>query len=260
MTKVVAMRQDTPILDELIEMSLWLAEPSRECVILGEGNTSARADAETFYVKASGAQLAHSVADSFVQVYSEPLVGLLEGPDLDDTQIKDALAAACVCDDGRRPSTETVFHALLLSYPEISFVGHTHPIAVNSILCSTSWMELLSRRLFPDEIVVCGDEYVLVPYTDPGLTLARELHRRVADYAERVGQPPRTILIQNHGLIAAGSTSTMVRNITAMMDKTARIILGACAAGGVNALSATDVSRISTRPDEKYRRQGLDRA
>jgi len=96
------MRQDTPVLDELIEMSLWLAEPSRECVILGEGNTSAQADAETFYVKASGAQLVHSTADSFVQVYSEPLVGLLEGPNLDDTQIKDALAAACVNDDGRR--------------------------------------------------------------------------------------------------------------------------------------------------------------
>ncbi len=254
------MRQDTPVLDELVEMSLWLAEPSHECVILGEGNTSAQADAGTFYVKASGAQLAHSTANSFVQVCREPLVELLDGPDMSDDEIKDALAAACVGEDTRRPSTETVFHALLLAYPEVRFVGHTHPVAVNSLLCSTSWMELLSRRLFPDEIVVCGEEYVLVPYTDPGLALARELHRRVSEYSDRVGEPPRVILIQNHGLIAAGSTAAMVKNITAMMDKTARIILGACAAGGVNALSAGDVSRISTRPDEKYRQEGLDRA
>jgi rhamnose utilization protein RhaD (predicted bifunctional aldolase and dehydrogenase) len=252
------MRQDTPILEELIEMSLWLAEPSRECVILGEGNTSAKVDAETFYVKASGAQLPQGTADSFVQVYSEPLLELLDGPDFTDDQIKEALGAACVDADGKRPSTETVFHALLLDYPDVNFVGHTHPVSVNSLLCSTRWEKLLSGRLFPDEIVVCGEEYVLVPYTDPGLVLAREVNRRVAEYADRVGAPPRTILIQNHGLIALGATSTMVKNITAMMDKTARIILGACAAGGVHALTEANVSRISTRPDEKYRQQGLD--
>jgi len=84
------------------------------------------------------------------------------------------------------------------------------------------------------------------------------VRQRVAQYADRNGQPPRTILIQNHGLIASGKTPAMVENITAMLDKTARIILGACAAGGVHALSAEDVSRLASRDDEKYRQKGLD--
>ncbi len=252
------MRQHTPALDQLVEMSLWLAEPQREYVILGEGNTSAQADETSFWVKASGAKLVESTPQSFVQVCGEPLLALLDGPDLSDEKIKQALAAACVEPGPLRPSVETVLHALLLAYPQVRFVGHTHPTAVNSILCSDNWQELFAARLFPDEIVVCGEEYVLVPYTDPGLPLAKAVHRRVAEYADRTGQPPRTILLQNHGLIAAGQTPAMVQNITAMLDKTARIILGACAAGGVHALSAEDVSRLATRPDEEYRQKGLD--
>jgi len=43
------------LLEELVEMSRKLGEPAADCVILGEGNTSARIDEETFWVKASGA-------------------------------------------------------------------------------------------------------------------------------------------------------------------------------------------------------------
>ncbi len=252
------MKQHTPVLDELVEMSLRLAEPERELVILGEGNTSARVDEASFYVKASGTKLSESRPESFVQVRIEPLLELLEGPELDDEQIKAALSAACVEPAGMRPSTETVFHALLLSHEGVRFVGHTHPVAVNSILCSSQWRELFSARLFPDEIVVCGHEYVLVDYTDPGLPLAKAVWRGVADFVERNGGPPRTILIQNHGLIAAGETPAMVDNITAMLDKTARIILGACAVGELHGLSEENVRRITTRPDELYRQKGLD--
>ena len=252
------MKQHTPVLDELVAMSLWLAEPQREYVILGEGNTSAQADETSFWVKASGTKLVESTPESFVQVCGEPLLELLDGPDLSDEQIKEAVSAACVEPGPQRPSVETVLHALLLAYPEVRFVGHTHPTAVNSILCSENWQELLSERLFPDEIVVCGEEYVFVPYTDPGLPLARAVRQRVAEYADRNGQPPRTILVQNHGLIASGKTPAMVENATAMLDKTARIILGACVAGGVHALSAEDVSRLSSRDDEEYRQKGLD--
>jgi len=129
------MKQHTPILDELVAMSLRLAAPEREYVILGEGNTSAQADEASFWVKASGAKMVESSRYNFVQVYSEPVLEMLEGPDLSDEQIKEALGAACVERGPQRPSTETVFHALLLSYPQVRFVGHTHPISVNSILC-----------------------------------------------------------------------------------------------------------------------------
>ncbi|HSW43277.1 MAG TPA: hypothetical protein VLM76_12275 [Patescibacteria group bacterium] len=45
-------------LHQLIGLSRSLGEPSRQLAILGEGNTSARIDDETFWVKASGTQLA----------------------------------------------------------------------------------------------------------------------------------------------------------------------------------------------------------
>ena len=38
-------------------MSRILGDPARDLVILGEGNTSARADGNTFFVKASGKEL-----------------------------------------------------------------------------------------------------------------------------------------------------------------------------------------------------------
>jgi len=42
-------------------------------------------------------------------------------------------------------------------------------------------------RMFPDEIVVCGDCALLRPYVDPGLPLARELRDRVERYIDDYG-------------------------------------------------------------------------
>ena len=49
------MPEDT--LDQLVALSNRLGDPAHDYVILGEGNTSARADAGSFWVKASGAEL-----------------------------------------------------------------------------------------------------------------------------------------------------------------------------------------------------------
>ena len=65
------------------------------------------------------------------------------------------------------------------------------------------------------------------------------------------------ILLQNHGLIALGRTATEVENITAMYVKTARVLLGTYALGGPRFLTARDVKRIHTRPDEAYRLEKL---
>jgi hypothetical protein len=48
-----------------------------------------------------------------------------------------------------------------------------------------------------------------------------------------------------------------VEGITAMMVKTARVLLGTFALGGPRFLSQEHVDRIHTRPDEIYRRQRL---
>ncbi|MCB0257622.1 MAG: class II aldolase/adducin family protein, partial [Anaerolineae bacterium] len=60
--------QTTEILSQLVAMSRELAEPANDYVILAEGNTSARIDDNSFWVKASGAGMRGIGPEGFVQV------------------------------------------------------------------------------------------------------------------------------------------------------------------------------------------------
>ena len=243
-------------LKQLIAMSRTLGDPAFDYVILGEGNSSARIDADTFWVKASGAELRTIDANGFVRVRFEGVLALLEADDLSDEEVKAGLEAARADPQATaRPSVETVLHALALSLPDVNFVGHTHPTAVNAILCSQRAEEVIAGRLFPDEIVYCGLAPVYIPYTDPGVPLARVVRDAIDRHLDEYRENPKVILMQNHGLIALGRTASEVENITAMYVKTARVILGACALGGLHFMSPEAVARIHTRPDESYRRQ-----
>ncbi len=246
------------ILTDLLAMSRRLAAPELDYVILGEGNTSALADGSTFFVKASGVSLREITEKGFVRVRRAPILTLLDRESVGDDEVREAmLAAKLERTSPIRPSVETLFHAYLLSLPGVAFIGHTHPTAVNSVLCSRDAERALAGRLFPDEIVCCGPAPVWVPYTDPGHPLAREIRTRVEEYIDNWNTPPRIIYMQNHGLIALGKSVTEVETATAMAVKTARILLGAAALGGPNFLDPTSVARIWTRPDEKYREKQI---
>lgn len=253
------MASKTDTLQQLIDMSHRLGEEHKGLVILGEGNTSARVDDSTFYVKASGTQLATIGTEGMVEVDFAKVLPLLDGPELGDAEIKTALRAAMVDPEGKLlPSIETVFHAFLLTVPGVDFVGHTHPISVNSILCSKGWCDLTQGRLFPDEIVCCGTAPAYVEYTDPGVILARRIKEVVQDYIRENGERPKAILMQNHGLIAFGSTAKEVESITAMWDKTAKVLIGTVACGGPNYMSQVHVERICSRPDELERKKLIE--
>ena len=246
------------ILKQLVVLSNNLGRPEMDYVILGEGNTSARAGDGAFWVKSSGTELRTITAGGFVRVNVERALKVTDGPELDDEQVKEALAAARMVPGAPgRPSVETLLHAQLLNLEGIRFVGHTHPTAINSLTCSVAFPEIFKGRLFPDEIVLCGAAPLLVPYTDPGLPLARRLKGLLGEYLKKHGEAPRIILMQNHGLVALGGTAKQVEDITAMAVKTARVLLGAYAAGGPRYLAPKAVARIHTRPDEIYRRRQL---
>lgn len=246
------------ILSPLLDLSHQLGREERQLAILGEGNTSARVDADSFLVKASGSNLATLTADRVTRCRFAALLPLLDQRGLSDAAIDDALLASRVDTRAAKPSVEAVFHAWLLTLPGVGFVGHTHPVAVNSLLCSKWARPFARRRLCPDEIVCCGEESVYVPYADPGLKLAQAIRRETERYSRRHGAPPRVILIGNHGLIALGGTPQAVLAATLMADKAARILLGALAAGGSpRFLSAAQCARIAGRPDEHHRRRVL---
>lgn len=246
------------ILSQLAAMSRRLGDPAHDYVILAEGNTSARVDDQTFWVKASGREMHGIGPEGFVQVRFDRALAVLDGPDLSDAEVKEALAAAKVDPAAPgHPSVETFLHALCLQLPGVNFVGHTHPTAVNAITCSTTFASALAGRLFPDEIVVCGVAPALTPYVDPGLPLARAVRTTLAEYLDAHGERPKTIYMQNHGFIALAPTARQVENITAMAVKAARVLVGAYSLGGPNFMTPQHVARIHTRPDEHYRQRQL---
>src|SRR5438445_7781271 len=96
---------------ELCAMSRELGKPENDYVIQAEGNTSVRIDADTFWVKASGFSLRDVDESGFVAMCFDPVLELLDGPDLPDEQLKIALNAAKVdASVSARPSIEVALH------------------------------------------------------------------------------------------------------------------------------------------------------
>ncbi len=243
-------------LDQLIEMSRTLGDPTHDLVILGEGNTSARAEKDSFWVKASGTRLAQAGQATFVRVASRPILEAVEAESLDDDQIKQLLKSSTLA-GSRTPSIETFLHALCLQLEDVRYVGHTHPTAAVGLLCSQQSRRMFAGSLFPDQIVLLGPEFVYVPYEDPGLPLARSVSAQVRDFVQTHRRVPRVILMENHGVIALGSTAQQVINITQMLVKVCRVLAISMTAGGPRFLTTQNVDRIDKRPDELDRRADL---
>jgi rhamnose utilization protein RhaD (predicted bifunctional aldolase and dehydrogenase) len=243
-------------LDQIVHMTRFLGQPHLNYVIIGEGNTSQRIDDETFWIKASGQQMRTIEPEGFVAVRFDPILGLLDNPPnsrqhaqtiMNDARVDPNVAA--------RPSVEVSFHAMLLTECQVQVIAHTHPTAINRVLCSTRAEQFAQHRTFPDEVVLCGPQSVYVPYVDPGLPLAITMRDRVRQYLAHFGEAPKVILLANHGLIALGQTHSEALNITAMAVKAAEIFAGACMIGEPVFMSQADIMHIYQRPDEIYRRQ-----
>lgn len=238
-------------------LSLAHALGREDLAILGEGNVSARVDANQFAVKASGASLAKLKAGGLTTCDLEKVLRLLELKTATDGQIDEALMEARVESAAKRPSVEAIFHAWLLTLDNVHFVGHCHPRSVNQVLCSPRARDFAQRRLFPDEVVCCGPASVFVPYVDPGLPLAREIRERTNLFINEHGFVPRVIVLQNHGLITLGPSASAVQTSTLMAVKAAEIFVGAASLGGPNFMTQQAVDRIASRPDEAYRQREL---
>jgi rhamnose utilization protein RhaD (predicted bifunctional aldolase and dehydrogenase) len=243
--------------DVLLQLSHELGREDRGWAILGEGNTSARIDAESFLIKASGTNLGTLRKEDVVQCKSLQLLSLLDRKSASDKEVDSALYASRSSEEAKKPSVETLFHAYLLSLPGIAFVGHTHAPNVNRILCSPRAEEFALRRIVPDEVICCGSESVFIPYTDPGLKLAQAIKKATDSYYKRKRTYPRVIVLQNHGIITIGGTTQAVLAAMMMAEKSALIWLGAAALGGPVFMSKQQVDRIASRQDEDVRRRAM---
>ena len=246
-----------PILPDLLTLSHELGREDRGLAMLGEGNTSARLGDEPFSSRPAAPASAPSRKSTWSSAVSPPCCRCWKRTSLTDQQVDDALLAARVDPEAKRPSVEAVFHAWLLSLPGVKFAGHTHATTVNQILCSPRAADFAAHRMFPDEIVCCGSASVFVPYTDPGLKLAQAIRRETESFLQQQQRAPRVILMQNHGIITIGNSWQSVLSAMLMAEKAAKVFVGAAALGGPVFFSPENIARIDTRPDEAYRQRAL---
>ena len=198
------------LLDEVVELShRFGADP--EYARGGGGNSSVKADG-IMYIKPSGTSLRELTPESLIALDMQPLLELLDrSPDYQvvggtDEVFEVAVAARVGVPDDRRPSVEILFHALILQ----RFVLHTHSTTVNALTCAKHGAEIV-ERLF-------GATVLWVPYTDPGLPLARAIRDARRSHEQRTQTPPpRTILLQNHGLIVAGDSAAEIEETSARL-------------------------------------------
>ena len=241
----------------LLRLSHDLGNPQRPLAILGEGNTSTRLSAESFFVKASGSNMGTLREQDVVECNARVLLPLLEQTKPSDGEVDAALMESRMDASAKKPSVEAIFHAWLLTLPGIEFVGHTHAPAVNGILCSPRAREFAEKRIFPDEIVCCDVESVFVAYTDPGLRLAQAIRGQTEAFIKKYQRPPRVVLLESHGIITLGRTAEAVLAAMLMADKAAGIWISAAALGGPTFMTAEHTARIANRPDEEVRRKAL---
>lgn len=251
------------MVEDLVALSRTLGEPARQLAILAEGNTSVRLDgngrAGRMLVKASGARLARLTSRDLVELLLAPLVNLLDDERAGDDEVSRAFTEAAVTREGgpARPSVEALLHAVCLTETPARVVAHTHPVAVNGLLCSASAGLLGAGALFPDQIVVLGRHVLVVPYVDPGLPLARHVLGMLRDFQARHDTAPRVIFLRNHGIFALGASSDEALQITEMAVKSALVLQAAAATGGAIFLTGEQADRIDSRPDEHHRRRTL---
>ena len=174
----------------------------------GGGNSSVK-DSGVLYIKPSGTSLGELTPESLIPLAVGPLLELLDRTSGlpvaggTDEVFEVAITARIGVPDDRRPSVECLFHALL---PE-RFVLHTHPMTVNALTCASHGAKI-AEQLF-------GGEALWVPYVDPGLPLARAIRDARRAHEIRTGAAaPRVILLQNHGMIVTGDSTSEVEEMS----------------------------------------------
>lgn len=176
-------------------------------VVAGGGNTSIKENG-ILYVKGSGTALASVSPEDFVALDIAKLLGILDKQyPADDAQreaafLADILAARLPGNENKRPSVETLLHAL---FPQ-RYVLHLHPAMVNGLTCSQQGRQA-SQRLFPKAAWL--DE------CRPGYTMAVLL-------ADEVARGVDTVLLQNHGVFFAAETPEQLETMLDDMLNTLR--------------------------------------
>lgn len=183
-----------------------------EYVRAGGGNASVKMDG-VLHIKPSGTTLADLRAEDLIPLRLGPLLDALtsDEPVSGDPVMAAATKARVGGDDGRRPSVEILFHALI---PD-PLVLHLHPLVANAVTCNEHGRELMERLL--------GAQAIWVDYIDPGVPLARGIAAARMEFESRTQTaPPAITMMGNHGIIVSGDTREEVAERTTWLTSIIR--------------------------------------
>lgn len=197
---------------DFIRMSHY-AGMREDLVQAGGGNSAYKISADRMAIKASGYQLTELTEDHGISFVNPEMIteAFFKHPDPDHMTEEDAkkiLQDALI--EGERPSIETFLHSIAGTY-----TLHTHPIAVNILLCRQGGEEKL-KELFSDAVII--------PYATPGVELAKVYFREIGRNA--APKKPRIVFLMNHGLLVSGDSAEQVMEITERTVRTIEEMLG----------------------------------
>jgi ribulose-5-phosphate 4-epimerase/fuculose-1-phosphate aldolase len=213
-----------------------LAENASKYCVGMEGNVSGKINEESFMIKASGHSLSKLKPSGLVRFN-------FNGEQLDNLT--------------KKGSMELSFHTFLLSFENINYVSHTHPINCLKILCSNGSHSFANKRLFPDQVVFNGVKSCLVPYAKPGEELTEMIKSCVKSFVEEEKYFPKLILLENHGVISCGSSVNECIIITEICEKAADIFIGSASLSRPNFLTEKEINELVVDDKEKYRKSLL---
>ena len=84
----------TPLLEKLLWLSHEIGRDDRHLAILGEGNTSADAGDDSFWIKASGGNLATLDETGLTRVKFDTIMAAIDDASLDDSGVREVLLAS----------------------------------------------------------------------------------------------------------------------------------------------------------------------
>ncbi len=217
------------IKNNIIKKLLVLSKQIGKYCVGMEGNISGKNGAN-FYIKGSGSHICKLRSGDLVKF------------DFNGNQLNNFK---------KKGSMELGFHTFLLGYENINFISHTHPTKTLSILSSNKILEFANERIFPDQVIFNGGKSCVVPYAKPGDELTLSIKINVTQFIEENNTFPKLILLQNHGIIACGSTIEECTIISDICEKSAEIYLSS---PNINFLTKNDITSLLDDEKEKYRK------
>lgn len=171
------------------------------------GNTSIK-DGDTLWIKASGTWLKNALRDDIVvPVALSPLLDAVarQSPEANTPQ---SFTIAEKNPRGLRPSIETTVHALM---PQRAVI-HVHCVETIAVAVRTDAEERIAERLD-------GLNWAYVPYSKPGLALARAISARLKPGTD-------VLVLGNHGIVVAADTvveaQRLLHRVSGLLSQPAR--------------------------------------